>query len=725
MFRRVKGHKGFTMVEVLFVAALFAVVVTAVVAAWSFAAGAWTAENTRMALRADVMNALETMKHDLRLSSLNYMVYFPDAGTPKSAVSMPVATLDSNGLLPLDSEGNIDWDDTVIYHLYTSGGESSLLRTVLYNRDNSLTREERYEELEDVVSAGTGSGVFSTDTLARKVEAFEISDLSSVIEFYEDSATPVKVGKVTFGMAQMTPGDHTIAFEITGKNDSSLGYDIGIDQIMIEPSGSRREAEYYASSDAPSGALTEVGGTAVRVYGTEWENNNYLEFNATGSGDYVAFTDGYDLWRESSFKNSSLNNVKSVGEEARMSLDIQENDSDAGVFAWDANAQVGDTVTGGRDGAFPGTGTTPVVIRDVVKSSNLDASGDMIRVSFKSSSTNNLLVTRAYITKRQGTSPHGEVNQTPGSLTVEEYHRHQQLFFKDFSGNITESFFVPAGGEVWSLWTAFPLRNTSDYLISMEIRDAANVNCKYWEGPSGSVHSYYAVGSEYSTIGGLPSWSSYTYSDSSSSFIVSKIDSRLDSGTVESSIFDTGVTTPSYSALKWSEYVPAGSDVKIKARSSSSTTMSGATLWTSISAASSTPASLSIGSGRYVQFLAELESVPFWKSGASTLSYPNYVSQQVSGAADSFPYNSGVPYVTGIYSTWVDDVEITWDPGERLVNITGYIARKNDHGQAKVLLDGSSLVHVLKVRLKTSEERGGREISEENYIEVYPRNTGK
>ncbi|MBD3426173.1 MAG: hypothetical protein GF409_02960 [Candidatus Omnitrophica bacterium] len=728
MMKRFRDKKGFTVIEVLFVTALSVMVIGAILSAWIFTSRAWMSEAQQTGMRMNMMQALETMKHDVRLSSLTYMVFYPSGASPYTAVSMPAAETDNNGFYSLNANGNIDWDKTIIYHLYSEGGGTATLRrTVLYNRDNTLTDEERYTQLAGVVTTGAGTGSYSTDTgFLPNVNTFEISSVSPVVDFYDASATPVRAGKVVFGWAKLDSGDHTIRFEVTGKNDLSGGYDIGIDNIMIEPAGASREFEYYDSSYAPMGSITVAAGSANLVTDGAWSNNNYLELSAGGVGSYVEIQDYYDLLRESAFDNASLDNTETTGDRVRIALDIPQEDEE-GDITWYAYAEAGDSQQEGRNGAMPGGVTPPVAIRTVVFRDSIDEKADLIRVKFKSGSSDALNIHSAYITKRDGSfGSDGQANRNTSGLDVEEFHRHQQLFFKDDTGSPVPDVSIPADSEVWSVWTAYPLRTDSDYFISMNIQDAGSTTTKYWEGTSGVTRTYYLPGSSYSTMAGVPDWSGESPSTDKNIYITTNIDTWDSSGSVESHIFDTSLSTPIYNQVKWSEDSPTGTEITLKARSDSDEYMAGATDWESVTGSTSNPGGLSIGTGRYVQFLAELASDPYWEVSSTEKTYEEYVDDQVDNyAVTDFPAVSGTPYVTGVYSVWIDDVEIDWPGRERICNVTGYIARKNNYGQAKIIVDGEELVKILSVHVATEDEVQGRTISAENYIEVQPRNTGK
>lgn len=724
-----KNTKGFSLIEVIFAAVISTMVIGAIMSVYLFSYKTWTGENKRTNLRMGIVKALETIKNDLRLSSLTYMIFYPESGEPYTAMSFPIAKTDSNGFFTMNSRGKIEWDKTVIYHIYTDGsGNKTLRRTVFDPRDNTMNKERMYRQLESVVTYGQGGEDSVTDEIFLKnLNTFEISSLSQIIEFYEDSQVPVRKGKVVFGWARLIPGEHKIRFEITGKNTASSGYNLGIDNIMLEPSASGREMEYYKSSFAPPGSLVQSEGTSTElIQDIMWSNKNYLQFNSSNKNKYVEITDNYDLWRESAFDLSALNNTEKIEQEVRVALNLPEEGED-GDFTWFAYEEAEAEDENGRDGSLPGGINPPVAVRTVITQDKIYKGGDLVRVSFKSSSINPLTITCAYITKRDGISgANGLVNQNPSGLTVEEYHRHQQLFFiNQTTGAVEEGITIPADSTAWSVWTAFPLRNDSNYLISFSIPAGGATDCKYWEGSAGTNRTYYVDGGNNVTAG-TPGWSGETYIASADIYITSNIDVWDAHGSVESQIFDTTLTAPNYNQIKWSEFRPARTDILLKARSSDSEYMSGATAWTDITGNGANPHSLGIENRRYVQFLAELTAEPFWSSGASTLDYTDYIASQIGLLGPHlFPQNGTVPYVSELTAPWIDDVEIDWPGDERLCTITGFIARKNNYGQAKVNVDGEDLVKMLSVHVKVSQKALTRTIEEENYIEITPRNTGK
>jgi len=749
MWKLLKQKKGFTLSEVVFVVVISIMVIAAILSVWVFTYQTWAGERERTYLRIDMVKALETIKNDLRLSSLTHMSFYPSGGAPYSAISLPVAKLDANGFFTLDVNGKIDWDKTIIYHLYPAEEDKyTLRRTVFEPRDNTKTTLQRYAQMEAVVSSGSGGTTTDMDFL-ENVDVFDVSSLAPVIDFYDESPSPVKENQVVFGWARLSPGNHTIRLEVTGINTASNGYSLGVDNIRIEPAGSIREMEYYNSSFAPAGSFTVSGGTAGRICDSLWNNDNYLELAAGGVGSYMESTDNYDLWRESAFNSAALNNTECVEEEVRVGLDVPEAE-EQGEITWFADAATGDAAQAGHDGYVnPGDPTVApsedIVVRTHIRSTDLDIDPDeaddqvdIIRVCFKSSSTGTLKIEKAYITRKSNDAGaedyDGLENEDPSGRTIQEYHRHQQLFFKDAdTGDIVPDVVIssaaPQNGEAWSEWTAFPLvvkdENylDADYFITFYISDVTQAECSYWQ--STAEQSYYLTGAGIENAAGTPEWSGIyvpVMPLSNDVFVTVSIDTKKITGQIESQVFDTTLAAPSYNQLSWSENRPERTNIEAKARASVSAYMTGATDWDAVTPSGANPQALSIGSGRYVQFLMSLSAEPYWENSGSILSYADYVTaQKALPAPHVFPES----YVTKVSSPWVDDVTIDWPGNDRICTITADIAKKNDYGQAKITIDGTDLVKVLSVHVSVSKDLRGRVISEENYVEMEPRNTGK
>ncbi|MDD4957588.1 MAG: type II secretion system protein [Candidatus Omnitrophica bacterium] len=792
--------KGFSFIEMMFVTVLSAVVISVIVSAWVYSYRSWTSESERTEMRFSLATALETIRSDLRLSSLTHIYFYPSGASDYTAISIPIAIPDANGFFTIDPDTGITWDRTVIYHLYNeTDGTKTLRRTVLSPRNNSLTETQRYAELTTVTTSGevTTGGTTDRDFL-HNVDQFNVSSLASVIDFYQDSSTPVRSARTLFGWANITPGTHAIRFEVTGKNPLSSGYDIGIDNIMIEPSGSKRELEYYSSSYADAGSFSSEGGTVANVTDPIWDNNNYLEFQTGDYGEnvYIEVEDHYDLWRDSSFDNAVLDHTKLDGTDPHIALDMPDLD-EPGLILWKALSQAGES--SGTDVSMPGPGA-PMMFRVLIPGGSTSSEADLIRVKFKAPANDPLTITRAYITLADAATGgfEGLANQDPAIVpAVPDYHRHQEIFFSSVSGGGTDSVIIPAGSEVWSEWIAFPIRDDRDYFISVYVSSSPGSECVAWEYSDASARSL-SVGSipcvadsltdtftttaehgmpDGTKVGvggggvpggltscpapvnltGIPGLGSYTtyyivnagldtfqlayvpagapvdltsdgtnvevypFEEHDDMYIVDSLDSSMTKGSVTSAIFDTALSSPVYDSIAWDEYKPSSTEITVKARTSSSSDMTDASDWDSVSASSID------GAGRYLQFYAELADTPNWSASGSSLSYASYIAAQILSPSTPylFPSYSGEYYLPDLSVPWIDNVETRWEGETHLCSITGYIARKDDYGQAKILVDGAELLKVLSIYLKVSRDIDGRDVSEEGYLEVEPRNTGK
>lgn len=756
MKNKFPNSRGFTSVELVFVTAIFVLVTTVLLSLWLYSHTRWSEQNKVTNMRSGLSRSLETVRDDLRLSTSNMknkMRFYPEGPGPYSAITFPVISRHESGFLDLDAEDKIIPERTVVYHLYEEEGSSSLRRTVIDPRDNSLTGEERQQKLNSIVEQGEWHDNAHTDKgFLAGVEIFEILSLSSGYDFYTDSSVPVRKGKVVFGWAVLEPGSHDVRFEITGKHENSIGYGIGLDNLSFEPAGTVREIEFFGSEAAEPGSFAYFGGSINRVKGSVWSNKSYLEFDASGVGSFIELTDHYDLWRESSFSNCSLDRTIRTGDANHIELDLPPfafgsgngNDYNAD-WVWRAAGQTGDSSSEsskhegdhGQDGTlsegFSGE-YQALSIRNLVK--GLDESvaqkSDLIRVSFYASSEEDLVLKAAYITvKDPGTESSGLENKDPAGQSPAEYHLHQQLFFENEDGSLQGSTVIPRNEKEWSAWSAYPLGDDKDFFVTIALEHSQNEHVWKYENEDITKKYSYALGfddvAEAMEKAGTPHWQDADWS-SSDLWVVGGIDTAGSYGTVTSKIVDTALVSPSYKQVKWTENKPAGTDIKMKVRSSPNEAMHGSNDWDSISASGSNPGSLGIGSGRFLQFKAYLSSDIRWRTASGNyLTYEDYISLQRSfPEVYQFPSDPSGPYAANASIPSMDNVTIDWDvPSSRLCRITGYVAQKNDYGQAVVTIDGKSLMSVLQIRIRVEDELGDRTFSQEGQIIVDPLNTGK
>lgn len=759
------GKAGISLVEVMFVAVIYLVIMITIFNAWMLTHKGWSGEKERTAIRIDILKSVEKLKADTRLSSITYMSFYPANGEYYTAVSMPQAVVDQNGFFSLDGFGNIIWDKTIIYHIAESGGEKSLKRTVIDSWDSGLDGDERYDQLSRVVS-GLLSGSSSEVLIEDVLDSFEITASASDVDFYADVDAPVKVKKAVLGMAMLSSGQHSVGFTVTGKDDVSTGYVIGVDAIYLDPCDSQRDAEYYLSAAAPANSWDSSGKPVTVVNDAIWGNSNYVRYQAGEEDDFIEFSDYYDLNRDSTFSGATLNNVIAAGGTvyAKLEFPADRAEGEEDDIVWKAANQEGGQVVDPEDDDLPGY---PITIRTAVKNEVINNEGieygeteraDMVRVKFASSSQNPLKIEAAYITRRDGVAgENGLRNLSSSGKEINECHFHQQLFFRDQydgddDGNTTEmlgQLWIPPDSEAYSEWVAFPLTlqngggQAVDYFITFCVPDLETAvfpsgwdafNPAYSDCVSFDVsgtHSYCITEGDFSTqilpAAGAPVWTGvYTTASCDKIYVSTEIDAWQKHGIVESRVIDTMRTSSDYSQIKWTETSPAGTEVTMKARSADEKDMADATDWADVTGSVSNPQTPMIGNGKYVQYRAEMSSELSWKWSAGTMSYADYIDEQAGFSSPwVFPSRSGEYLESYAPEVWIDDVELRWLGGGVMCKLKCDLAKSRDGGRAVVTVDGKELISFLSVHLSVIQEIDGVVVSDDATFGMKPRNTYK
>lgn len=681
------NKRGYTLIEVMIAASLTGVILAGVYLMWATLAKSWMTERVKTSLNEELQVDITRMKKEMRLSSGNEVFYYPVGSGPYSAVSFPIP-VDENGdnLIETDADGNIIWDRTIIYHIFNNGGVLELRRTVFSPRDNTLTAAEVQEQLETVVADGNGTGAeggenASTGVLFSNLETFEIIPSLVTIDGYNDIL--VRTDYISFGSVVLTPGEHTLRFEVTGKNDASTDYHFAIDALVLTPSGGKREAEEMLPPDTSSGETAEnVDLSAVG----SWSGYAHMLFHANGVEDYVEFTVYNDEWIETNFDHADA-----VRDGTLVMFDADIDPPEIVLYldgmkeTWTA-----DTPTGGVSAAYSANPPTLPELRDmtfrtIVTKESLASKGARTRVLFRAHpSLNNLEITSAYIEERSS-------GQDGVSATK------QQLFFSNTpvvigteqdleSGGIGAgpvSITISAGKEVYSNWVDLAVDTQKDYLVSFHIADADNMySASYYPGPAGSVNSYYRSGD----FAGASAWSS---TGTNFAHIVASVTIQVTHPATAywtSQIYDTKIANPDYGDLTWTSVNPTNTEAKIWARSSDDAEMADDPAWQLFT---SSPANIpETFTGRYIQFKAELTTQD--------------------------------PYYT---TPLLQRVSIRWPGQETLVDIGGYFSKDTDYGIFKLTVDGQELSKSVEVRIRATEDYLGRPITSFISSEIEPRNT--
>jgi len=670
--------EGTSLVELMISLAMGLIVLAGVVAAFLFSLKSWQEMNERGRLHLSVENAVEILKHDLRLSSGNYLIFDPQGGAEYTAISMPASTSNAQGFLTF-SGGGIQWNSTVIYHVYSTGTEEQLRRTVLNSFNTSAAT--RQTALTALLTSGTAvSGEGATEIL------FSASDVSlriipqfPVFDGYASEVT--RSPNSAFGSVTLTPGLHTIRFEVTGKNASSTGYQIGIDSVLGAPSGAGSiEAEALLPAVAASGATPAK--EDMLSTGNQWSGNNQVVFPATATANYFSLQFYYDQWLESNFNYFTRNYLSVEGSDPY--LTVQSREEQGAVPAWQVEAQTGSPM--GANTLLNG-----YTIRNVISGSLINRPATMVRIQFKAPETSDLTIDSATFGLRSGQT--ANFSDAPVQLyfsnsTVEEGDS-DGVGSTESSG--PTSITIPANHHVWSNWflCSWSVSAVPDYLVSYKVSDNSSQGyCPTWTDASSSTCSYYALGD---FAGSVQDFSLQPfYAATSNSYAVPQVAAWTASGTATSRIVDTQASAPAYQQIDWISTLPSGSSASVKVRTSANSDMSGATDWASLASYSSGASLTALASERYLQYQIALQS--------------------------------GSPYAT---QPIVDNVKLTWQRPSVLTELSGYYTKGPGYGMFKVLVDNNPTVKALEVRVEATSQFNNQPVRSSARTEVKPMNTGK
>ena len=666
------GRQGFTLVEAMGALTLTALALALAMGGFMFAFKNTNESDVQSELDIDVQLAMERLKKDLRLSSLNEIFYYPAGAGPYTALSFPMAEDDDgDGLFELDADGKIIWDKTLIYHIWP-GSPHELRVTTFTNRDNTLSDVQRQEQLNSVVSTGAGTSTYNggnatSHTIFANLLEWSLRPIQSI---YDSYAPYMQREHVSLGYALLGNGAHTFKFTVSGKNAAAGGYQIGIDQLQVSPSQGEREAEAQLPATAQSGA------TAVSQYmaGGSWKGNHQLYFPATASDHSFSLTMRNDRWEETNFGamgNESVDTeVKFDETSSPKDFVVQLKGND---ITWEAAQQTG-SAAGIPPVGPPIKGKTITVH---INGSGLEDNGSWLavngrkcRLTFQAGSLGNLQVENVSI----GTSDSTETTSftfsgTPTSAT--------------FGGSATSPDIAP-GMTATSDWIDLEINQTNNYLVEFQIRnDAAKSFPAAWE----NVHTIVADCAVNGVTAGP--YSGYILG------LASIEASYPNNGTYTSQIFDTRIESPVYDEISINASLPAGTALTTKIRSGNQSDLSDASDWSTLTASSIHPRLLSVPYKRYIQFQAQLTS-----------------------SSD------------GLSTPQLKDLTIDWTGETRLVNISGIFTKGPDHGIVEVLVDGAPLQSALGIDLLIyrdifSQNKQTKRVTSSLKAELTPRNTGK
>ncbi len=683
------GRGGFTLVEVIIASAITTLVIGGATAGMITALRSWRATGIRSELHVDLEIAMERMRHDLRLSSVGVglMAFYPAGAAEYTAISFPLASPGTDGLLPRDTAGNIIWDTTVIYHV-RPGSPSELIRSTFHPRHQDATPAHFYAQLESVVlstslenvqhAAMTGETASSRRMFQNLVDiAFRPPDMSfdGYAPQYERART------INWGSVVLGNGVHDLTFTVQRKHPDSSGYKVGIDRFSLSYSGSPREGEIvlpagtHPASPYYTYALSggSVSAQDMSSHGAAWSGRSQLTYtpnysSAGPSGSRLTFHVANDLWCDTNFDNPP----GVFAHNCRRAIDTNFTSQapyipemviamDKGV-SWDA-----ENVT---DGVGASTTVSNLVTLNVIHGGTNEPAGIMLngawaRFAFSAGTNHSLHVRNVSVGRRL-------VNDQVVVGTI------KALTFNGGAVHVQ----INSGQTVWTDWTCYAIDRDASYLVKWERRDAGNsiptglTDARVWTGNPAHTLSY---------RDGVPD---------SRLIAMAAMEVRAPSNAIyRSGVFDTRIESPVYKRLTWTQVEPwPAGDIDIRVRSASQPDMSDAMAWyhygyfqnngnNDISA---------ISGGRYVQYEALFS---------------------VSGDHTQLPI--------------LRDVTLSWEAPAGIVDLTVDFARGPDYGIVTADINGQSFIKGIEVALEIFREGPYGVESVSGIMEVRPLNTGR
>lgn len=668
------NHKhGFTLVEVTAAVVLLVMALALALSGYMFSLKNINQGDVQNELDMDVQLAIERLKVDLRLSSLDTMFYYPSGAGPYEAISFPMAEdSDGDGVLEQDSDRKILWDETVIYHIRPTT-PNQLVKTTFKPRDNSLSDAQRQAQLESVVHYGHGSSTYNGQNATSK-EIFEnllhweISPQAGRFDAYSPVLTRSSSG---MGYILLDPGTHKLTFNVIDKNSRSSGYKIGIDQLFASPSYSVREAEAQLPASAQSGATA----TAQYMPG-DWKGNFQLEFPATTVGDSFTLSLDNDRWEETNFgalgyeaKDTEFIFDKSLAPKDFV-VQLKGND-----ITWEATEQTFSLIGTSVSNTTLRGSSIAVHINGAELSTNgnwIVNNGKKCKLTFQASAIGKLQVKNVAIAKTDSLET---ISYGHGSLTPAY-----------FSGS-SESPVMALGSTTTSDWIDFEINTTNNYLVVFTIKDDADKcspmaleNLRVPAGaPTYPNADCMVDGNKTNYIFGLSSITA----------------SYPENGEYTSQIFDTHLSNPKYSDIAWNADIPTDTTLSLKVRAGDQSDLSDASEWDLVSASSVNPHSIGASYKRYVQFQA------VFTTDATATSTPK-----------------------------LKDVTIDWAGERQLVNVGGIFTKGPGYGMFEISVDGDPLRSALIVDLEIFKNILGmnsesRRVTSYLKADLTPRNSGK
>ncbi|MEN7973641.1 MAG: prepilin-type N-terminal cleavage/methylation domain-containing protein [Verrucomicrobiota bacterium] len=705
------SSKGFTLVEVMAAMVILVVAVGLALSGYLFILKKANQADIQHELDINVQTAIERLKADLRLSSMDEIVYYPEGSNSYTALSFPIAyDSDGDGLIERDANKHIIWDETIVYHI-RPGTPDELVRTTLKPRNPNLSNDKTalQNQLNAIVADGdgedaaTGSEVATSKIIFANLLDWKLNPRAGEFSGY---APEDKLEEVSLGYALLNAGNNTFTFKVTGQHPYATGDYIGIDKFMGSPCYHYRDAE----------TLTVIDGATVNDLYPSYGNRHRLLFKE-GAGNSFTIQVDNDTWHETDFDFSSRGLANK--ENAVTETDHVNNDEitrlEGNELTWEAETQTWD-YSGGQN---PTNAWVSTAVRTLLKGGNIDPNGSLLghngarcRLIFKAADEP-LQIGQVFF--GESASPNTIDFDFNGIGITNE------VTFLEY-GTIVREITIPATETKMSNWIDVPIDTEKNYIASYAITgDTTKDAPKIWhdtrgyagphEWPTRIVKGDPTNGSFPGFIKGLPgllSWISISEPDPAHPYILeNNVSSRkiaglagvevsyVEKGTYTSDIFDTMLDNAALGYISWNADIPAGTAIGFDVRSSDNPFFTGVPDFGTVPASAPNASSMNITTtGRYIQFRAYLQS-----------------------SAD----HQQTPILR--------DVTTDWTGVRRIVNITGKFDKGPSFGNFILSVNGDPLQTALQVDLKIYEKSAAmnqqnREVSSEVKVEITPRNSG-
>jgi prepilin-type N-terminal cleavage/methylation domain-containing protein len=701
--------EAFSLIETLAAIVIFAIATSLALGGYMYLVKNANKNDVQNELNNDAQNAIEQLKRDIRLSSMNEIHFFPENNPPYEAISFPIAEdSDDDGVIERDSDGKIIWDHTVIYYI-KEGTPNELVRTV-YTPRMTMEGDLRQQQLDTVADTGSVSGTANaanatSSVIFKNLLNWEISP--SVGSFNCYSPTEIKE-RIGLGYFLLGPGSHDYKFTIAGKDDDSSGYNLGIDTLTVSPSYLPREAEDQSQ--------TSYSGTAPTTeFVTSYSGLGRLYVDGSMNDSFTLTMDN-DRWEETDFGGRYASKSNTV---VKMHIDSITPPSADNVIELEGNKEIWEAEI--QTGDYTPSTTTNLynkVIRVLVRGASMVPGGNPMqgagmktKLRFAASPQRKLTIENVLIAE--------SLSSNTVSLALTAGTETPVMFL---NGASTDNFtLIPAGEIVESRWLPISIDPEKNYVVTYSIPDNAGLAPALWRDniatnyglPRCTHVATLPTGSSLSqaTAASMVNWAGQPTNDlqlierNAMIGLHSIFSSYAEYGVYTSDIIDTKQDSVTYSYIGCNAEVPSGTVLGFKVRSGGNPGLLNAPSFDSLP-------------------VKRVTSAPSWSSGLSS-------SDIGTGRYAQFQVIMDSSASAGRRTPRLRDTYISWEGITRMVELSGIFSKGPNYGNFSLSIDGKGLQSALVVDLEIYKSVRGHHgnvstntISSNVKAALTPRNSG-